>query len=65
MATKHCLKFKNLDLYNILGQIIAGKNFTVMSGLHSHRGYSLRLSRNCERDEVRTNVDIHTIVGEL
>ncbi len=38
---------------------------TFMPGLHSHRRYSLRLSRNCERDEVRTNVDIHTLTWEL
>ncbi len=37
----------------------------VMPGLHSHRGYSSRLSRNCEWDKVRTNVGIHTLVREL
>ncbi len=36
-----------------------------MPSLHSCRGYSSRLSRNCEWDKVRTNVDIHTPVREL
>ncbi len=34
-------------------------------GLHSRRGYSSRVSRNCERYELRMNVDIHTLVREL
>ncbi len=36
-----------------------------MPGLHSRQRYLSRLSRNCEWDEVRTNVDIHTLVREL
>ncbi len=36
-----------------------------MPDLHSRRRHSLRLSARCERDEVRTNVDIHTLVQEL
>ncbi len=39
--------------------------WTVMPDLHSRLGYSSKLSRNCKRDEVRTNVDIHTLVREL
>ncbi len=35
-----------------------------MPGLHSRRGYSSRLLKNCERNEVRTNVDIHILVRE-
>ncbi len=35
-----------------------------MPGLHSHLGYSSRLLTRCERDEVPTNVDIHTLVRE-
>ncbi len=35
-----------------------------MPGLHSHFGYLSRLLARCERDEVRTNVDIHTLVWE-
>ncbi len=46
----------------VLSQLCFGG---VIPGLHSHRGYSLRLSRNCEWDEVCTNVDIHTLVWEL
>ncbi len=39
---------------------------TVMPGLHSHHGYSSRLSGSCEQDKVRVNVDdIHTLVQEL
>ncbi len=34
-------------------------------GLHSHWTHSSRLSARCEWDEVRTNVDIHTLVREL
>ncbi len=34
-------------------------------GLHSHRRCLSRLSRNCEWNEVHTNVDIHTLVQEL
>ncbi len=41
-----------------------GVNF-VMSGLHSCLGYSSRLLVRCEWDEVRTNVDIHTLVWKL
>ncbi len=36
-----------------------------MTGLYSRRGYLSRLSRNCERDEVCMNIDIHTLVREL
>ncbi len=32
--------------------------------LHSHLGHSSRFLMRCERDEVRTNVDIHTLVQE-
>ncbi len=35
-----------------------------MPGLHSHLEYLSRLLRRCERDEVHTNVDIHTFVRE-
>ncbi len=34
-----------------------------MPGLHSHWGHLSRLSRNCEQDVVRMNVDIHTRHG--
>ncbi len=37
----------------------------VMPGLHSYLGYSSRLLARYEWDEVRTNVDIHTLVQEL
>ncbi len=39
-------------------------DITVMPRLHSHLRYSSRLSVRCERDEVRTNIDIHTLVRE-
>ncbi len=35
-----------------------------MPGLHSQLEYSSRLLARCERDEVRTNVDIHTLMRE-
>ncbi len=38
--------------------------FCLMPGLHFRLGYSSRLLARCERDEVRTNVDIHTLVRE-
>ncbi len=36
-----------------------------MPGLHSRLGYLLRLLARCERDEVRTNIDIHTFLLEM
>ncbi len=36
----------------------------LMPGLHSCLGYSSRLLVRCERDNVRTNVDIYTLVQE-
>ncbi len=36
----------------------------IMPGLHSHLEYSSSLLARCEQDEVRTNVDIHTLVRE-
>ncbi len=39
--------------------------WTVMLGLYSRWRHSSRLLPRCERDTVRTNVDIHTLVGEL
>ncbi len=36
----------------------------LMPGLHSRLGYLLRLLARCERDKIRTNVDIHTLVHE-
>ncbi len=38
---------------------------TLMPGLHSCLGYSLKLFAKCEEEVVRTNVDIHTLVWEL
>ncbi len=37
----------------------------LMPGSHSHLGYSSRLLARCERNKVRTNVDIHTLVQKL
>ncbi len=37
----------------------------LIPGVHSCRGHSSRLSRNCEWDEVCMNVDIHILVREL
>ncbi len=36
-----------------------------MPGFHSHLGYSSRLLARCERGEVRTNVDIHTLLQRI
>ncbi len=47
---------KNFSLLNCMG---------VMLCLHSHQGYLSRLLRNCEQDEVRTNVDNCTPMREL
>ncbi len=38
------------------------RTYTLMPGLHSCLEYSLRLLVRCERDEIRTNVDIRTLV---
>ncbi len=40
-------------------------HIVTVPGLHSHLGYSSRLLARCEWDEVRTNVDIRTLVREL
>ncbi len=37
----------------------------IMPGLHSGLWYSSRLLARCDRDKVRTNGDIHTLVREL
>ncbi len=47
---------------NLMSGISGSK---IMPGLHSRRGYLSRLSRNCEHDEVHTNVCIHTLMREL
>ncbi len=41
-----------------------GVRWPLMTGLHYHLGYSMRLLARCERDKVCTNVDIHTLVWE-
>ncbi len=41
------------------------QNRHLTPGLHSRLGYLSRLLAWCEQDEVRMNVDIHTLVREL
>ncbi len=53
---------KDLKGKNFVDEMAARKAF--MPCFHSHLGYSLRLLANWERDEVRMNVDIHTLMRE-
>ncbi len=43
---------------------VTSPNYTLMADLHSHLGYSLRFLARCEWDEVRKNLDIHTLMWE-
>ncbi len=54
-----------ISLQSMLEMTFVMTCLKIMPGLHCRQGYSSRLSRNCEWDEVRTNVDIHTLVREL
>ncbi len=45
--------------------LLISKGVSFMPGLHSHRRHLSRFLVRCERDKVRTNVDIHTLVREL